>query len=193
MFVFTSPTCPCCASALPQELSHGFCNQTLQLSSRIAYGSDCQMTCRGLNLDSNLNSAAWPTVTNGLKRCYLLQNSRMTCVEFEFFLGPITTPKLKIAVSADENPHPQDWHWELFWHKNFASLVPHCNRQDISSDFQHLCPTLPQTKYRPCIVLFPCFEASHWLESCMCIVHLAQASSENVWHKSHPSLIMVVV
>ena len=28
------------------------------MPSRIAYGSDCQMTCRGSNLDSNLNSAA---------------------------------------------------------------------------------------------------------------------------------------
>ena len=33
----------------------------LQLSHGIVFWSDCQMICRGSNLDSNLTSAAWPT------------------------------------------------------------------------------------------------------------------------------------
>ena len=44
---------------------HWFCRQNLQLSSGIAFGSDCQMIGRGSNLDSNLNSAAWPTGCRG--------------------------------------------------------------------------------------------------------------------------------
>ena len=46
--------------ARPQELGNWISRQNLRLSSGIAFGSDCQMTCRGSNLDSNLNSAAWP-------------------------------------------------------------------------------------------------------------------------------------
>ena len=57
--------CPSCARVLPQELSHSFCSQNLQLSSGIAFGSDCQMASRGLNLDSNLKSAAWPKGCKG--------------------------------------------------------------------------------------------------------------------------------
>ena len=60
------PTSPTCAGALPQELGHLFCSRILLLSSGVAFGSDCQMTCRGLNLDSNLNSAAWPMGCRGL-------------------------------------------------------------------------------------------------------------------------------
>ena len=41
------------------------CSQIIQLSSGIAFGSDCQMTGRGSNLESNLNSAAWPTDYKG--------------------------------------------------------------------------------------------------------------------------------
>ena len=50
-----------------QELCHWFCSQNLmlQLSSGIAFVSDWQMTDRGLNLDSTLNSAAWPTCCKG--------------------------------------------------------------------------------------------------------------------------------
>ena len=46
-----SLTRPSCAWALPQELGFWFFSQNLWLSSGIAFGSDCQMTCRGLNLD----------------------------------------------------------------------------------------------------------------------------------------------
>ena len=48
--VLASPTCPSCAGALPQELSRWFCSRNLRLSSRIAFASNCQMACRGLNL-----------------------------------------------------------------------------------------------------------------------------------------------
>ena len=50
---------PKSAGVLPQELGHWFCSQKW-LSSGIALKSDCQMTGRGSNLDSNLNSAPWP-------------------------------------------------------------------------------------------------------------------------------------
>ena len=50
---------PKSAGNLPQELGHWFCSQKW-LSSGIALESGCQMTCRGSNLDSNLNPAAWP-------------------------------------------------------------------------------------------------------------------------------------
>ena len=45
------------AGALPQELGHWFCSQKIWLSFEILFGCDCQMTYRGSNLDSNLNSA----------------------------------------------------------------------------------------------------------------------------------------
>ena len=41
---------------------------SLRLSPGTTLGSDCQMTGRGSNFDSNWNSAAWPTV-------YLLRNN----------------------------------------------------------------------------------------------------------------------
>ena len=37
----------------------------LQLSSEIDFGRDCQMTSSSLNLDLNLNSAAWQTSCKG--------------------------------------------------------------------------------------------------------------------------------
>ena len=46
--------------ALPLDL-----HLNLRLSSRIAFWSDCQMTGKGLNLNSNWNSATWPTGCNG--------------------------------------------------------------------------------------------------------------------------------
>ena len=54
-----APPCngPSCARAWPQELGHWFCSQNLRLSSRIAFGSDCQMSCSGSSLNTNLNSA----------------------------------------------------------------------------------------------------------------------------------------
>ena len=60
--VLASQTCPSCAWVLPQELSHWLCTQILQSSSGITYRNDCQMTGRCSYLDSNLNSAAWPTI-----------------------------------------------------------------------------------------------------------------------------------
>ena len=60
VFVLARLTRPSCAWALPQELGHRFCSQNLRLSSGIAFESDSQKTGRGLNLDSNLNSATWP-------------------------------------------------------------------------------------------------------------------------------------
>ena len=59
-FVPARPTSPSCAGARPQELGHWFCSQNLRLSSETlaAFGSDCQMTGRGSNLDSNSSSAA---------------------------------------------------------------------------------------------------------------------------------------
>ena len=54
-----------CRSAAP-ELCHWFCIQNVLLSFGKALGSNYQMTDRGFNLDSNLNSAAWPTGCEGL-------------------------------------------------------------------------------------------------------------------------------
>ena len=44
--------------AVPKMFSIDFCSQNLQLSFEIAVESNRQMTSRGLNLDSNLNSAS---------------------------------------------------------------------------------------------------------------------------------------
>ena len=65
VFVPARLTRPSCAGARPQEFCNWLCCQNLWLSSGIAFGSDCQMTSRGLNLDSNLNSSAWPTGCKG--------------------------------------------------------------------------------------------------------------------------------
>ena len=68
VFVLANPTHPSCAAfagAQLQEPSPWFWSKNLQLPSGIAFGSDCQMICRALNLDSNLNSAAWPTGCRG--------------------------------------------------------------------------------------------------------------------------------
>ena len=46
------------ARAVPMRFSIDFCSQNLQLSFEIAVESNRQMTSRGLNLDSNLNSAS---------------------------------------------------------------------------------------------------------------------------------------
>ena len=60
VLVLARLTRPSCAREQPQELGLWFCSQNLRLSSGIAFGSDCQMTSRGSNMDSNLNSVAWP-------------------------------------------------------------------------------------------------------------------------------------
>ena len=62
------PTHLSCAGAWPQELGHWLCSQILRLSSWTVLGSDWQTTAlvgRGLNLDSNLNSAVWPMGCRG--------------------------------------------------------------------------------------------------------------------------------
>ena len=55
-----------CAGLLPQKLCHWIFSQSLWLSSWIAFWSDCHMTGRGLNLDSNMNFASWPMGCKGL-------------------------------------------------------------------------------------------------------------------------------
>ena len=66
-------TSPSCAGVLPQEHNHLFCSQTLWLYSWIAFGSDCLMTFRGSNLDTNLNSATCPTSWKGFIRSEILE------------------------------------------------------------------------------------------------------------------------
>ena len=61
--VFTRSSDPpkLCRSAAPRARQswHWFCSQNLRLSSGTEFGSNCQMSDRGSNLNSNLNSAAW--------------------------------------------------------------------------------------------------------------------------------------
>ena len=66
IFVLARPTHASRAGAGPQELGHWFCSQILRLSSRIAFGSDCQMTgagWQGLELGLELELCR---LTNGL-------------------------------------------------------------------------------------------------------------------------------
>ena len=65
MFVLPIQPDKSCAKVQSQELGLGFSSQNLRLSSGTAFGSDGQITDRGSNFDSNLNSAAWPTSCNG--------------------------------------------------------------------------------------------------------------------------------
>ena len=60
--------------------------------------SDCQMTGKGSNLDSNLNSSAWPTSCEGF---FCPQNPWINCVEFESFLRSVEDAEI-------------DWSSELF-------------------------------------------------------------------------------
>ena len=87
VFVLTCPICSSSVGVLPQELGYWFCSQNLWLSSGLALGSGCQMTCRCLNLDSNL--------TNKFSWFYQLWNPWITCVDFKFFLA---LPKMRPAV-----------------------------------------------------------------------------------------------
>ena len=83
---------------------------------RMAFGSDCQMTCRVSNFNSNLNSAAWPTSYNGLtapkslnKLCgiwilfWSIENAK---------IGD-SNESLPTLISGscqgDDGPHPRDW------------------------------------------------------------------------------------
>ena len=97
---------PCvCAvpSDQPKSLAIDFCSQNLLLSSGIAFRSDCQMTGRGSNLDSNLNSAFWPTSCMAL----MLWNPWINCVEFEFFSGLLKMPKLRQGMSCFQPSCPR--------------------------------------------------------------------------------------
>ena len=77
---------------LPQKLCHWFCRQNILFSSGIAFGSNCQISSRGLNLDSNLNSASWP---KKLWRFDLLLIYWINCQDFVFFLGLVKMQKLR--------------------------------------------------------------------------------------------------
>ena len=61
----------------PQAVPKRCPKRSAILGSGISSRSDCQMTCRGSNLDSNLNPTALPTTSKGFICSY--------CVEFEFF------------------------------------------------------------------------------------------------------------
>ena len=80
-----------CWSAAPRALHLIFC-QNLPLSFGIAFGSDCQMTSRGSNFDSNMNFAAWPTDCKVLSA--LKYQDQLCGVEILF-----KTPKLRTPVS----------------------------------------------------------------------------------------------
>ena len=96
VFVHASLTSPSCAGALPQELGIWFCSQNLRLSSGIAFGSNCQMIGRGLNLDSNLNSAPDQLVVKVLSALMCLNN---LCGVWILFTGLLKMPKLRTVVS----------------------------------------------------------------------------------------------
>ena len=91
--LLASPSRPSCVRDRPQELSHWLWSQNLpfKLSSGIAYRSlsDCQMTGRGSNFDSNLNYAAWPTSCKDFIcsefESKIDRNPRTNCVDFESF------------------------------------------------------------------------------------------------------------
>ena len=61
-------TCQSCSRALPNKLGHLIYSQPLWSSPGLTFVGNCQITWigRGLKLNSNLNSAAWPT---SCKRC----------------------------------------------------------------------------------------------------------------------------
>ena len=63
---------------------------------------DCQMTGRGSNLDSNLNSAAWSTGCKGF-----ICSEAPKCVEFEFFLSSLKTPKLRTSLRGYQPLSPR--------------------------------------------------------------------------------------
>ena len=74
MFVLANLTSPSCAGVQPQKLGYWFCSQNLWLSSRIAFGSSCQIISRGYNLAMDCTGF------------YLLIHPRIFYVEFEFVL-----------------------------------------------------------------------------------------------------------
>ena len=73
-----------------KEHGYWFLSQNLRLAFGMGLGSDGQKISRGSNLDSNLNSAAWP-----MSYTYC-----MSCVEFEFFFKfrPVEDSKIKPSL-----------------------------------------------------------------------------------------------
>ena len=65
VFVLARPTRASRAWERPQELGCWFCPSTPLITFWNSLWRDCQMTGKGSNLDSNLNSAAWSTSCNG--------------------------------------------------------------------------------------------------------------------------------
>ena len=131
VFVLAHPTSPSCAPALPKEPHYWlFCSQNLWLPSWIAFRSDCQMTCRGSNLDLNFNSAAWTTSCHGLSA---LKSQNNLCGIWIVLtsLGLLKNPNWG-RWWGYTNPHPPDWHW-WFWVYLGPAYVP----------FQHLS-SIPQ-------------------------------------------------
>ena len=107
VFVLARQTSPSIAGTLPTPLGHGFCSKNLRLSSRITLGSDCQMTSRGLNLDSTWTLPPDQRIVEVLSALKPI----IICVEFEFFWGLSQTPKLRTAASPYQSsviPHPPD-------------------------------------------------------------------------------------
>ena len=155
VFVLASPNSKSCAQALPQVLGHWFCTQNLHLCSRtaLAWGGDCQMAARGLNLNSNLNSTAWPTRHKGFN---LLHDLRTNCVKFEFFLGLLNMPELIQAVIQIQHSTPRlvkevnieynfcwlvttSWGWEAFKAIIFAMCLfcPYISYIDVFFSLHH--------------------------------------------------------
>ena len=81
------------------KLSHRFCSQNLWLPSWIAFGSDCQMICRGSNLDSILKSANWPTSCKGYFSSQIPGNLGA--------LEQLIMPKLRLGVSGSLPSSPR--------------------------------------------------------------------------------------
>ena len=84
VFVLASQTSASKAREWPQELGCWSSSLNLLLPSRTAFEIDGQMTGRGSNLDSNLNSATWPTSCEGFLAVWSLN----------FFLSQLLMPNL---------------------------------------------------------------------------------------------------
>ena len=86
--------------SLPQELGHWFYSEILLLSSRIALGSDCQMTCtgrKGLEIGLKLELCR---LTKGLQRFYLLLNPPKKVNKLCGVWILFRTPKLRTVVTS---------------------------------------------------------------------------------------------
>ena len=84
-----------CRSAAPRAWPL-ILQSNVQLSSGIAFGSDCQITCRGPNLDSNFNSSAWPTSVQQVVKVFCSKIPEKTMWSLDSF-------KMKFV----SNPHPR--------------------------------------------------------------------------------------